>query len=143
MKFNPEDFWGTKPITHQIGDGKFPNKYWVSYTNDYYYYQDGVYNWASEELEFEPDGKTVQKTYDTFTDALAKANEYIAKINQDLDYSVPPKKNQINTVFVEDRLSGEVFMAGIYYRDGRVTYDQSIDTGYTQGRMKEGGYTFR
>ena len=28
--------------TKQIGDGKLPNKYWVSIANDFYYYNEEV-----------------------------------------------------------------------------------------------------
>lgn len=89
--------------TTQIGDGKIPNRYWVSTTNDFYIEKKGHLDWASDKLKFKVSGKT-SKPYKTYQEALAEANHII-----ETQMKEHPDKEGINAVFIEDRISGQVF----------------------------------
>lgn len=89
----------------QIGDNKLPNKYWVSVSNDYGYYdsENNVVEWAGDFIKgFKSTGGTVAvfKTY-------AEAKKYIAE-NFQLGM-LDPVHGAINRIAIEDRLSGEVY----------------------------------
>lgn len=85
----------------QIGDGKTPNKYWVSVSDDYYLHdpKENTMIWQSESAGREAKGKTLRvfKTYE-------EAKRFADGIELD------SKKDGINvsTVSIEDRLSGQV-----------------------------------
>jgi hypothetical protein len=148
MKWN-EDFWGIS--TQQIGDGKLPNLYWVSYTNDYYICRrqrdGGMYcDWISGELGFNATSKTLQKIFKTFKEAMKKANELAERIDEDGDFGSQPKATEINYVTIEDRMSGQIYEIGVHYypesRVDRVEVFSDLDTCFTKQRMKELGAVF-
>jgi hypothetical protein len=47
--------------TRQVGDGKLPNKYWVSVFDDFLYYdtESGSWEWDSDRTREEAHGKTI------------------------------------------------------------------------------------
>lgn len=105
MKFKAEDFWGVKQQP-EIGDGGYPNKYWVAYCNDYVICtDDGFPEYASEIIpNFKPYGKTIGP-FETYQEALKKFNELeIAYIS----YKEIPSKSDVTSVYIEDRLTGVI-----------------------------------
>ena len=50
-----------KISTEEIGDGRVPNKYWVSITNDYFYFNKevGGWDWISDLNLFPITGETL------------------------------------------------------------------------------------
>ena len=76
--------------TKQIGDGKLPNKYWVSQSEDYYLRTGNQLDWASKEGKFKAESKTLA-VFNSYVEALKYA---------DTIYD--------NSIFIEDRLSGEL-----------------------------------
>jgi hypothetical protein len=90
-------------LTSQIGDGKTPNKYWVTTTNDFYIDKKNHLDWASEKLKFKVSGKT-SKPHKTYQEALAEASHII-----ETEIGDNPETQGVNAVFIEDRISGQLF----------------------------------
>jgi hypothetical protein len=86
----------------QIGDGKLPNKYWVSIFEDYYYYNKDIhgYDWMSEKLiDFKGKGKTY-KPFNTYKEAKEFFNSlYINDIKDNI---------LIKGKTIEDRITGQL-----------------------------------
>jgi hypothetical protein len=93
------------PVTH-IGDGKSPNRYWVTWTNDFMICKKGHCDWASQSKKFKVKGETIKKPFNTYQEAI----DYI---ENNLIVSDVPKEDNINTVQIEDRISGQVYEQGI------------------------------
>jgi hypothetical protein len=143
IKRNPK----RKGYRFMIGDGKFPNKYWVSWANDFYICHDGSCDWASDTQKFKVKGKTNPKAFDTFQKAL----EYI---DDNLMISDVPKTDTVNVISVEDRLSGQIWEQAIYaYRkknsgiladEGwKFEIETNRDTSFTEEKMRERGEVFK
>jgi len=130
----------TRPM---IGDGKLPNKYWVSYHNDFLICDKGHCDWASEKIKFKSEGTTIKKPFNTFKEAL----EYI---DRNVFINPEPKKEGVNTITIEDRLSGEVWEQFIYAykrKDSLLKgygFDTGTheDTGFTKKEMEKRGVVF-
>jgi hypothetical protein len=92
--------------TVQIGDGKTPNKYWVSVTSDYYIHdpKEGSLDWASSVKGIKTAGKTLRQ-FDTYEEAKSYANS--------IELGSKVEGVEANTVSVEDRLSGQVYERSI------------------------------
>jgi hypothetical protein len=92
-----------KVATAQIGDGKTPNKYWVSITDDYYVHdpRERLYEMASEVKGIKTKGKTV-KVFKTYEEAKAYADSI--ELRSDVIDGI-----EVNTVNIEDRLTGQVY----------------------------------
>jgi len=116
----------TKLAAAQIGDGKTPNKYWVSVASDYYLYdpKEGTLDWASDLKKFKVAGKTL-KQFDSYEEAkkFADSIELGSKMNGVV----------ANTISIEDRLSGQVYERSI---GGHQTVD---DIGFTKKQEKKLG----
>jgi len=129
-----------KISTKQVGDGKLPNKYWVSICNDYYYFnkENDVWDWIGDLDLFESEGKTI-KAFTTFKGALnwIEENLYLG-----MDYD----GIKINTITIEDRLSGEVYSHIRHFNpeDGSISDDSPYtDTKFTSDEMKKRGVEFK
>ncbi len=125
--------------TRLIGDGKLPNKYWVSVSNDYYYFnkETGGYDWISELKIFPEQGKTI-KQFTTFANALKFVDEELP-LNCDYD------NVRVNTITIEDRLSGEVFCRcyEFFPASAEISETSREDIGFTKKKMAELGAQFK
>jgi hypothetical protein len=133
------------PAIHEIGDGKLPNKYWVSESNDFYICVGGQCDWASEKLkDYKIKHKTHAKQFKTFKEALEFANELSAGMYGE------PTTNSINNVVIEDRLSGQIYEISVYgypIKDSVVggytwSTEERIDTQFTEQTMAKKGLRF-
>ena len=138
MRFTPPNIWKLSDETsyvtsRNIGDGKFPNLYWVSYTNDYFILQDNYFEWASEGGNFKVTGKTIGpfKTFKKAKERVMELTEvYLSEISD------------VNFISIEDRLSGEVYSIGIYVTPLRSKVEEEYSLEFTKRVMKEHGYEF-
>jgi hypothetical protein len=126
-----------KISTKQIGDGKLPNKYWVSISEDFLYYDNyqGAFTWDSDRNpEANPKCRTIRvfKTYRearAFLDSLPMGGYYDGIL--------------VNGAEIEDRITGEV--ANRVLRETERTikdyeFTDSEDLMFTKERIsKEGG----
>lgn len=87
----------------EIGDGKTPNRYWITTSNDFYINKKGSNDWASEKLKFKVTVKT-SKPFLTYQEAHNEANRII-----ETEIGETPNEKGVNSVFIEDRISGQVF----------------------------------
>ena len=89
--------------TAMVGDGKTPNKYFVTIGEDYYYYDEetGSYNWVSDKYSgYDFKGKTM-KVFDTYEEAKEYADSLA--LNSLVDGV------KVKCVQIEDRLTGQVY----------------------------------
>ena len=96
-----------------IGDGKTPNKYWISIGEDYYVQREpGMLEWASEVKNLEPKGKTIAVS-SKYKDAKKfLEDEFILSTIYANDS--PTSTEELSDIIVrnttiEDRLSGEIY----------------------------------
>jgi hypothetical protein len=145
----------------QIGDGKAPNKYWVSVSSDYYVHdlKENMLDWASDVKGVKVDGKTLRQ-FDTYEEAKSYADS--------IELGGKVHGIEANTVSVEDRFTGQVYersLGGHVHEDidftiaqekklllsstlrkpakeYEVTADNLIDyiMRYEDGRISEGDY---
>ena len=122
--------------TVQIGDGKTPNKYWVSVSSDYYIEdkKERTLNWASDS-KFAPavKGKTL-KVFRTYEEAKAYADS--------IELESKVQGVEANTVTVEDRLSGQVYERSVGTRpteDIKFTKDRERELGVSSSLRKPEG----
>lgn len=159
MKFDPPDTYGIKAaIRHWdtyenlIGDGKFPNKYWVTISNDFYIQQGNSLEWASEIYPFKTWTKTL-KPFDTFKAARKYVKDIIDGRTKYTFSSYYPRKKNVNMISIEDRLSGVIydFVVKAKVRGTNIPIEDAIydvdifenwDTKFTEKEMKKGGYEF-
>jgi hypothetical protein len=92
--------------TAQIGDGKTPNKYWVSVASDYYIYdpKEHTLDWASGVKGIKTAGKRM-KQFDNYEEAKGYADS--------IELGSKVDGVEANTVSVDDRLSGQVYERSI------------------------------
>jgi len=122
--------------TKQIGDGKTPNRYWVSSSNDFYISRKGVMDWASEKLKFKNKGKT-SKPFKTYQEALDEANYII-----DTEMKEHPEESGVNSVSITDRISGQVFEHTLeatktkgLLKGWKVSHFENEDIGFTKKKL--------
>jgi hypothetical protein len=123
--------------TKQIGDGKLPNRYWVSISENYYIQQGDYLNWISEAI---PDYKVGGET-------LVKLNTYTAArrwIDVHLTLGYKYEEIQVNCITIEDRISGEIYshIQAFYPKEARVEDIEAVDTRFTAEKMAEAGQEF-
>ena len=60
--------------TSEIGDFQLPNKFWVSVSEDYLYYEEksNCWTWIGDIIDFNPKGETL-KCFNTYNMALQYA----------------------------------------------------------------------
>ena len=123
--------------TKQIGDGKLPNKYWVSISNDYLYFNSkhNAWDWISDLQLVTPQSKALV-TFPTFKEAI----EFTFTLPFQNEY----QNIQINTIVIEDRLSGEVYEKTLYWNplSGLCLPEERIDIEFTKKAMEERGAIF-
>lgn len=123
-----------KISTQQVGDGRLPNKYWVSVHNDYWYESSpGSWDWVSDRDGFKAEGKTVG----VFS-SYEKARELFESILMGELYQGILVRGKT----IEDRASGEV--AEETGREvTRIEYDESEGLEFTKKRLSESGINFK
>lgn len=91
-----------KFATEQIGDGKTPNKYWVSISEDYLVNNKNTneFNPISEFRKGKYQGKTL-KEFNNYEEAKQFADS--------LEIGSWKEGMEVNSIFIEDRLAGEVY----------------------------------
>jgi hypothetical protein len=89
--------------TKAIGDGLLPNRYWVSISNNYYYFNNeaGGFDWIGDLELFPVKGKTI-KVFPSYKMAKGWIDN---KLYMGMDYD----GIRVNCITIEDRLSGEIF----------------------------------
>jgi len=125
----------------QIGSGKLPNKYYVTGSGDYYMMvKRGTLDWASEQLkDFKPKSKKYG-VFNTYKEATAAVDTASAS-----EFGSEPNPAGINTITVEDHLTGELLHYGfVAYKQAGYRYEieQFGDTKFTAEKMKQAGQTF-
>jgi hypothetical protein len=127
--------------TKLIGSGKLPNKYYVTNSNDYYVMKKpGQLDWASEH--------GMIKKFKDFPEQMRAFNTYDEAIDyvQSLELPETPAENTMNSIFIEDHITGELFHYYILARPNKLPYNFSIESteyiGFTKKTMEEAGYTF-
>lgn len=125
-----------------IGDGKLPNRYWVSLSNDYSYVRTekgaNYIDWIGNIIpSFKSKGKTIAKPFKTFRGALDFCNRLILGENNGFNFVV----NRIN---IEDRLSGQVYEKTFIFNPetAKIREDENNDSQYTQKAMAKKGVEF-
>ena len=123
--------------TTEIGDGKEPNKYWVSYGNDFYYYsKPGTVDWASDKYPIKYSGKT-EGPFATFEEAKNRFDTIVDTVLSEPDPKKPSEGS--HSAFIEDRISGEIYSA-IYTEievPAKLDYELETqdDTRFTKERL--------
>ena len=110
--------------TSEIGDFQLPNKFWVSVSEDYLYYEEksNYWTWIGDIIDFNPKGETL-KCFNTYNMALQYAQ---GSAEFDVDYCA-------NTITIEDRMSGEVYrkVKMLDPRRAEIAIDEHSDTDFT------------
>jgi len=110
--------------TAQIGDGKTPNMYWVTVSNDYYISdpKENYLHWASE-LKKIPIKTATLKKFKTYEEAKRFADG--------IELDSKQKDINVSSLVIEDRLSGQ-----LYHK----TYNwEEEDIKFTMGQEKKLG----
>jgi len=120
---------------HMVGDGKLPNKYWVSAHNEYQVLKDGVSDGVSQtEKDFKIKGGTLA-VFDTFEEAEIYSRGIPIGI-----------ESEMRALTIEDRISGEVYaIETLEYEVRRKEYSLETrrSTDFTEKTMRKRGHTFR
>ena len=125
------------------GDGKFPNKYWVSASSDWSIAKPGELVSASEVYKDIQEAYTIQGPFPTFAEAMQAAESLAQEC-------VEPTEDGYHSVRIEDRLSGQVY-EGQYIeytvQKGRYTmtkfeWEWYDDTRFTKQTMEAKGKVF-
>jgi len=128
-----------KTYKDKIGDGKFPNLYWVSYSNDYNYLHDGNFvDWIGDLVpSFKSKGKTIAKPFKTYGGARTFANGLHLGKHNGFNFIV-------NCVTIEDRLAGELYEKSRIFDpvNATIVFVEREDTGFTKEKMLEAGEDF-
>lgn len=114
-----------KISTKQIGDGKLPNRFWLSICNDYYYNSgSNSYDWISDLKLFTCRSKELA-VYKSYEEAKKAADEIY--LGQEIDNIT------VNSIHIEDRLSGEVYEKARYFSpiDGKIWEDEHEDLSFS------------
>jgi hypothetical protein len=125
--------------TKEVGDGLLPNRYWVSISNNYYYFNSeaGGFDWIGDLQLFPVKGKTV-KVFPSYK--MAKG-----WIENNLYVGMEYEGIRVNCITIEDRLSGEVFSQTkeLLPDDGALTDGaQFEDLRFTVKMMADAGTNF-
>ena len=110
-----------------VGDGKLPNKYWVSITDQWLTNkankdekENNNYDWSGSVYNQELEAYECFGPFDTFAEAKAKAdqlaNEEIVSPEDEYEKKYPGQKNYYS-VQIEDRLTGTCY-EGAWYSTG-------------------------
>jgi hypothetical protein len=123
-----------KVSTEQIGDGKLPNKYWVSVHNNFFYEsKPGFWDWADGRDGFKVEGKT----FGPFS-TYAEARKLFDSIQAGELYDGIIVKGKT----IEDRMSGEV-AEETGHEVTRFEYMETEDLEFTKKTMASKKVTFK
>jgi hypothetical protein len=127
-----------KSATRQVGDGKLPNKYWVSFYDDFLYFNQETegFDWDSERTGRKPEGGTV-RVFSTY----GAAKRFFDAVPIESYYEGMEVKSKI----IEDRLSGEVCEETLHetIRPIQEYHSDVYETlSYTMKEMKRRGVHF-
>lgn len=133
--------------TSGIGDYKSPNKYYVSGSNDFYINKNGMNDWASETENFEAKLTLPTKRFNTYKEA----KEYVDDNNSNIYEGSIPKVNTINTIVIEDRISGQIYeesLTATKIKEGimpstKIYSDTREDTKFSKDELKKRGEEFK
>jgi hypothetical protein len=123
-----------------IGDGKLPNKYFVSISNDYMYLHDvNMLDWIGDLI---PSFKSKSKTFETPFMTYERAKQFADSFA--LGEKAGGTDFHVNRVNIEDRLSGELYERTILFNPETGTSEdwQYKDVKYTANKMDEQGKKF-
>lgn len=123
--------------TKRIGDGKLPNKYWVSISNDYYACHNGQCDWISDTGWLEVKGKTI-RIFNIYKQALAF-------VDNELPLGIDYNGIRVNSIVIEDRLSGEVYHKcyEIFIPSAESSETSTEDITFTKAQMLKQGKQFK
>jgi len=113
-------------MTRFIGDGKLPNKFYVSVHEDYLFLEKEkdyeYWTWLSDAIDFKPKGGVVA-VFDNYPEAI---NYAVNMASFNVDY-------QANTITIEDRITGELYNDTLYFNPQKATIhrDDHADTSFT------------
>jgi hypothetical protein len=122
--------------TKQVGDGKTPNKYWVSVASDYKIIRDGEVS----NVGGAPGGTTNSHTVRVF-DTYKDATDYAKSI----DFDSMVDGVVVRSIIIEDRLSGVIAERILEEREitrREISEDVSEETEYTRQEMERRGQKF-
>ena len=127
-----------KISTLQIGDGKTPNRYWVSISEDYYIFNEeaGGLDWISDHLKLKPKFATIE-VFPSFR--MAKG-----WVNNNLYPGMKYAGIKANCITIEDRLSGQLFewVKSFFPEIASVEEEQFEDIRFTEEALKKRGLKF-
>ena len=117
-----------------IGDGKLPNMFWVSLSNDYsYHHKDDRVNyidWIGDIMpSFKSEGKTIATPFSTYEEAK--------RFCDNLYLGLPCDNFILNRITIEDRLSGQVYEKEKIFTPDTCTVDV-ISYKFLRGRRTRG-----
>ena len=119
--------------TKQIGDGKLPNKFWVSISEDYLFFDEEskAWHWVSDVFKsFQPKGETVA-VLPTYRGAREYIDSYFA---MGCEYG---PGITVNCITIEDRISGELY-SSVYHLNPAdpisISYETHEDLSFTKER---------
>lgn len=126
-----------------IGDGKTPNLYWVSLSNDYSYSHQiagfgTCIDWIGDKIkDFKSKGKTIAKPFKTYREAKDFCDKLVLGDNNGFNFIV----NRIN---IEDRLSGELYeRTRVFHPETAQMEDwESESINFTKNEMERKGLKF-
>lgn len=129
-----------KSYKDKIGDGKFPNQYWVSVSNDYLYTRHkNCLDWIGELIPtFKSEGKTIVKAFKTYA-AAKRYCDYNFTLGHLCVFGFV-----VNWISIEDRLTGELYWNTRVFdsKIAMVEDREHEDVSFTKDKMEEGGFEF-
>lgn len=121
-----------KISTRQIGDGKLPNKYWVSVHEDFLYLNGDCWDWDSDRSNSKPQVKTLA-VFSSYEKAMCYFNDIM--LGEEIEGIVVRGKT------IEDRLSGEL-ADETYHEVKKLESLFHEDVQFTKDKMKSLGVSF-
>jgi hypothetical protein len=128
-----------KSYRDKIGDGQFPNQFWVALSNDYqYFHDDNMVDWIGDLLpSFKSKGRTIRKPFKTYKAAREFCGGLVLG-------EVNGEKFIVNRITIEDRLSGELYQkTRTFYPDtAEIEDDETSYLKFTREKMAAHGQKF-
>ena len=125
---------------NKIGDGKFPNQYWVSVSNDYLYiHDDNMLDWIGDLIPtFKSKGKTIVKAFKTYA-AAKRYCDYEFTLGCLCDFGFV-----VNRINIEDRLTGELYENTRIFNPDIVEINdwEHEETDFSKSTMQDNGFKF-
>ena len=150
-----------KTARKMVGDGKLPNKYWVSISDQFMTNklhkdepENNVSDWSGEVYKDIPEAYEIYGPFDTFTAAENKMNSLANECSSPEDSAKFPNQKNFHSVEIEDRLSGQIYNGQWNehwypkeYRGEKIMHvtfrwEWDRDTKFTEETMAKRGATF-